>query len=172
MEFKYKGEEKQKEYSKEYYLKNKEKIKKYREEYFKNNKEKIKLTRQKNKEYNNFYTRKKKKTDFLFKLKINTRSLILNTIKRQGYSKKSKTFEILGCSYEEFKNHIERQFIKGMNWQNHGEWHFDHIYPVSLAKNEEELIKLNHYTNFQPLWKKDNLEKRNKIIPNTQIKLI
>jgi hypothetical protein len=59
-----------------------------------------------------------------------------------------------------------------MNWQNHGEWHFDHIYPVSLAKNEEELIKLNHYTNFQPLWKKDNLEKRNKIIPNTQIKLI
>jgi hypothetical protein len=59
-----------------------------------------------------------------------------------------------------------------MTWENQGQWHLDHIYPISLAKNEQEVIKLNHYTNFQPLWAKDNLTKHNKIIPNTQIKLI
>ena len=59
-----------------------------------------------------------------------------------------------------------------MNWDNLGEWHLDHIYPVSLSKDEEELIKLNHYTNFQPLWAIDNMIKGNKIIDNKQLKLI
>ena len=51
-----------------------------------------------------------------------------------------------------------------MSWENAGQWHYDHIYPVSLAKDEEELIRLNHYTNFQPLWAEDNLRKGSKII--------
>jgi hypothetical protein len=92
------------------------------------------------------------------------RRLILSSIKRRGYSKNSRTHQILGCSFEDFKLHIEKQFTKNMNWENRGQWHFDHIYPVSLAKDEEELIKLNHYTNFQPLWAIDNLKKGNKII--------
>jgi hypothetical protein len=100
------------------------------------------------------------------------RNLISNSLKRKGYSKKSRTYEILGCTYEEFKLYIEKQFTKGMNWENKGQWHFDHIYPISLAKDEEELIRLNHYTNFQPLWAIDNLKKSNKIIDNTQLKLI
>ena len=49
-----------------------------------------------------------------------------------------------------------------MTFENHGEWHLDHIKPISLAKSEEEIIELNHYTNFQPLWAKDNLSKSNK----------
>jgi len=49
-----------------------------------------------------------------------------------------------------------------MTWKNHGEWHFDHIKPISLAKTEQELIELNHYTNFQPLWAKINIIKSNK----------
>jgi hypothetical protein len=51
-----------------------------------------------------------------------------------------------------------------MTWDNHGEWHYDHIYPVSLAENETHLIELNHYTNFQPLWAIDNIQKGCKII--------
>jgi hypothetical protein len=70
---------------------------------------------------------------------------------------------MLGCDYDFFKAYIERQFKQGMTWENHGKWHFDHIIPVSSAKNEEELIKLNHYTNFQPLWAEENLSKSNKI---------
>lgn len=80
-----------------------------------------------------------------------------------GYSKTSKTYKILGCSYEEFKQYLESQFTNGMTWENAGEWHLDHIYPVSLATDEEHLIKLNHYTNFQPMWAEDNLKKGNRI---------
>ena len=81
-----------------------------------------------------------------------------------SYHKNSKTKEILGCSFEKFKVHLEKQFKDDMSWENQGKWHLDHIYPVSLAKDEEELIKLNHYTNFQPLWAFDNISKGNKII--------
>ena len=51
-----------------------------------------------------------------------------------------------------------------MSWNNAGEWHYDHIYPISLAKTQEEIIKLNHYTNFQPLWAKENISKGNRVI--------
>ena len=100
----------------------------------------------------------------MFKLRCNIRCLIRNSIKNNSFKKSSKTAEILGCSYEEFKQHIENQFQEGMSWDNRSLWHLDHIYPVSLAKSEEHLIQLNNYTNFQPLWAEDNLRKGNKIL--------
>jgi hypothetical protein len=51
-----------------------------------------------------------------------------------------------------------------MSWDNMGKWHIDHIIPISSACGEVDLIKLNHYTNLQPLWEVDNLKKSNKII--------
>ncbi|MCR4307037.1 MAG: hypothetical protein NUV80_00570 [Candidatus Berkelbacteria bacterium] len=110
------------------------------------------------------YTKERKKTDPLFKLRCTLRSLIRNSMNRMGYTKHSRTHQILGCDYETFKQYIERQFTKGMTWDNMGKWHFDHIYPVSKAKSEEEIIRLNHYTNFQPLWAEENLSKGNKVI--------
>lgn len=101
------------------------------------------------------------KNDVIFNITIKTRWCIKSSF-RDGYTKKSKTQEILGCSYEEFKIHIESQFIEGMTWKNHGEWHLDHKIPVSWGKTEDEIIKLNHYTNFQPLWACDNLSKKNR----------
>jgi hypothetical protein len=160
-EYKEKYKEKYKEYYKERYKNNKEKnkeyYKEYRKEYYKNNKEK-------HKEYCKEYIKNRMQIDPLFKLKCNIRSLIRTSIKNKGFTKSSQTYNILGCTYEEFKKHLENQFTKGMNWENQGEWHLDHIYPVSLAKDEEELYKLNHYTNFQPLWAEDNLKKGNKVI--------
>ena len=153
---------------KEYQLKNKEKINQYQEKYRLNNKDKLKKYRKEyrlnNKDKRNKHSIYIKLINPLYKLRCNIASLIFTSIKKQGYSKKSKTFEILGCTFEEFKVHLEKQFTKGMNWENQGKWHLDHIYPVSLAKDEEELIRLNHYTNFQPLWAEDNLKKGNKII--------
>ena len=131
---------------KKYSLENKKRLDKYRNEYYKE------------------YFKNKRNNDDLFKLTSNIRSLIYISIKKQGYTKKTKTHKILGCSFEEFKQHLEKQFTKGMNWENQGKWHLDHIYPTSLAKTQEEIIKLNHYTNFQPMWAKENISKGNKII--------
>jgi hypothetical protein len=91
------------------------------------------------------------------------RGVVYSGIKRQGWKKDGKTQDILGCDFETFKRHIEKQFTKGMNWDNQGKWHFDHIYPVSLARDQKHVIELNHYTNFQPLWAKDNIKKGNRL---------
>lgn len=73
----------------------------------------------------------------------------------------------IGCSIEELRKHLENNFADGMSWENHGEWHIDHIIPVSSfdyspGKIEESLHKCWHYSNLQPLWASDNLKKSNK----------
>lgn len=164
-----KGNElKAKEYAKKYYLVKKEEIINQKREYRARSQDKINQWRTNNKDkinkYQNEKAKKRRQTDSLFKLTTNIRNLICLYIKNRGYSKTSKTQDILGCDFETFKLHLEKQFTKGMNWSNQGEWHLDHIYPVSLARNEKHIIELNHYTNFQPLWAKDNLSKGNNII--------
>jgi hypothetical protein len=159
----YKDKEKYRQNQKKYRENNKE----YFENYRLNNKHKKSIIDKKYRESSKF-----KDVSPLLKLRRSISSLLSISISKKGYTKKCKSYEILGCSYEEFKQHLERQFKKGMNWENRGQWHLDHIYPVSLAKDEQELIKLNHYTNFQPLWAIENRKKSNKIIANTQIKLI
>ena len=79
------------------------------------------------------------------------------------YKKSAKSETILGCTILEFRNYIESKFTEGMSLNNHGEWHLDHIIPLASATTEEDIIRLNHYTNFQPLWAKDNLIKGCKI---------
>ena len=164
-EYRLKNKQKAAEFSKKYIELNKEKIANYKKDYYLKNKEKIS-------KYRNEWRNNKFKNDYLFKLTSNIRTIIKQSFRRNGYSKKSRTYQILGCTFEEFKMHLEKQFTKGMSWENSGEWHLDHIYPVSLAKDEEELIKINHYTNFQPMWAIDNIKKSNKIIDNIQLKLI
>lgn len=93
--------------------------------------------------------------------KSNIRGAITKAFSRNGYTKKSKTYEILGCSFEDLKIHIENQFQYGMCWENHGDWHIDHKIPISWAKNEEEIINLSNYKNLQPLWAKENMKKKN-----------
>ena len=104
-------------------------------------------------------------SDQFFKLKFNIRNLIRNAFKRLFTEKSKKTIEILGCSFEEFKIHLESQFDENMNWENQGKyWHMDHIMPISSAKTEEDVFRLNHYTNFQPLYWEDNLKKSDKYL--------
>jgi hypothetical protein len=109
------------------------------------------------------YRKNRLEMDPFFKMKENIRTLIRNSFRRKFTTKSEKTINILGCTFEEFKLHIEKQFTSEMNWDNQGSyWHLDHIKPVSLATTEQELIELNHYTNFQPLFWKENLSKSNK----------
>jgi hypothetical protein len=110
------------------------------------------------------YRRERYHSDNLFRLRDNIAKLIGNSFRKKSYSKKSKTNQILGIDYDGFMKHIESQFVNGMSWDNRGEWELDHIIPVSLGKSEEEIIRLNHYSNFRPLWRKDNLLKSNTIL--------
>ena len=148
----------------EYYKNNKELIKEQKKQYYKNNKERIKQYRENNKERSKEYRRERRKTDPLFKMSSNLRSRTFQAFKNKGYSKNTKTQEMLGVDWEVCKAHIERQFTKGMKWSNQGEWHIDHIIPLASAKTEEGLKKLCHYSNLQPLWADDNLIKSDKLI--------
>ena len=104
-------------------------------------------------------TEQRLKTDPVFALSRRIRSLIYIRIYSGGYTKKSKSQDILGCTWDEFKRHIERQFTKGMSWDRLGEIHLDHIIPLATAQSEDDVIRLNHFTNIRPLWAKDNLSK-------------
>jgi hypothetical protein len=107
--------------------------------------------------------KRKMQNDPIFRIGRNIRSLIRCSFRNIGLRKNSKTASILGCSIQFFKQYIESKFKEKMSWENKNLWHLDHIIPISLAKSEEELIKLNHYTNFQPLWAAENIRKSNKI---------
>lgn len=114
--------------------------------------------------YSKRYFRSRIKNDVIFKLKVYSRNMLNRAFRSILQEKNWSTPEALGCTWEQFKNHLESKFQEGMNWNNYSYrgWHIDHIIPISLAKTEEDIIKLSHYTNLQPLWAKDNLIKSNK----------
>jgi hypothetical protein len=169
------NKEKIKEYSKQYYENNKEKILEYQKKYCEKNKEKriiiMKKINKKNYENNKekrkkctlVYINKRRKIDPLFRLTCNLRSRIYMALKIDNYTKQTNTFKILGCDLDTIKLHIEEKFTNGMTWENKGKWHIDHIVPLSSAKTEEEAYQLCHYTNLQPLWAEDNMNKGIKI---------
>jgi len=152
---------------KEWYQENKDKVKKYQ----KDNKDHLTSKKRehyhKNKdrynELNRIYIRNKKSNNPLYKLSCSIRTLITQSFKLRYTKKAKKTIEILGCTFDEFKIHIESKFTKEMSWDNYATyWQLDHIIPVSWAKTEEEIYKLNHYTNFQPLEWRENISKGNR----------
>jgi len=99
------------------------------------------------------------KYNILFKLKKSSRCMIGNSLRNNGYPKESKTENILGLSFEDFKLYLESKFEYWMNWENYGlfngelnyGWDIDHIIPLNSAQTKDDIIRLNHYTNLQPL---------------------
>lgn len=172
----YKESGKKKETEDKYYEKRKElnkkfirseKGKEYLKEYRKSDKQKEykKKYRQleKTKKYQNEYFKNRKDNDIQFKLACNLRSRLYQAIKTGA--KIGSAVDDLGCSIEFFKNHIEQQFKEGMSWDNHGEWHLDHILPLSLfnLEDREEFRYACYYLNYQPLWAIENISKGNKL---------
>jgi len=105
------------------------------------------------------YRNKRMLVDDQYALKMRIQSLVNQSLRVRFISKNSRTMQIIGCSLDEFKLHIERQFCDGMTWHNRSEWHIDHIVPLATAKTEQDVIALNHFSNLRPLWAKDNLAK-------------
>jgi len=115
--------------------------------------------------------RNRYKEDPLFRMKAIAYSSVFGAIKRRGFLKNGRTHQILGCSFEELKRHIEKQFEKGMSWGNYGEWHIDHRVPLSSASTPEELEYLLHYMNLQPLWAGENMAKGAEMPDSVQLHL-
>lgn len=147
--------------------KTKEDIKIRSKIYYEKNKDLMKIKNNKYRTENKDFLREKsrlrnierRKKDPIFKLRINISRLISISLTNKKLVKSKKTIDILGCEIVFFKKYLESKFEPWMNWENRGlcngskeyGWDLDHIKPISLAKDEKEVLELNHYTNFQPL---------------------
>ena len=147
------------EYNKKWQIENKEYVKQSKLLYKSKNKDLINA-------YRREYTKRRRLEDSNFKLTCDIRTLILSSYNRAcsgEFNKSTSTEEIIGCTITEFIEHLQSLFTEGMTLENHGNceecWQIDHKIPISSAKTEEEIYKLNHYTNLQPLWRSDNLTK-------------
>lgn len=136
------------------YQRNKERIKKQVKAYRQRNKEKI------------YLADKKRAKEPQRKLGIKLRIRVYMALSRIGVNKSLSTEKLVGITMLELKKHIEKQFKKGMTWENHGKWHLDHILPLASfdLTDEEQQKKAFHYTNLQPLWAEENLSKHSKIL--------
>jgi hypothetical protein len=166
------NKEKYSDRNKENYIKNSEQRKENQRLYNKINKEKRKQYNQRPeiKQRDNEYMKKKSRSTPEKHLATNIRCSISMRLREINSVKNEKTLNIVGLnSWEEFKKHIENQFIEGMNWDNYGnkiktDWSIDHIIPISTATTLDEVKKLNHYTNLRPMWHIDNIKKRDKLL--------
>ena len=180
-------------YNKKSNLKNRDKIKEYQKtkkfktknkitqrNYREKNSEIIKLKMQayracdgqklRNKKYNT-----KRRSILKNRLSNSISNSIRSSIKKG--SKKHIKWEILvGYSLDKLKKHLERQFTQGMSWDNYGEWHIDHIDPVSIfnfnCPEDIDFKRCWNIKNLRPLWALDNIKKHAKLIRHFQKTLI
>lgn len=113
--------------------------------------------------YKNDWRNRRRKTDpaFLARCRITSR---MHAALR-GNPKSDRTLNLLGCTPEELRRHIESLFLAGMTWENRHLWHIDHIRPCAsfdLTDPDQQRCCF-HFSNLQPLWAKDNLLKRDKL---------
>jgi hypothetical protein len=167
-------------HGKEWYAKNKEHVSKRKQKWYEQNSEttidrvkkwkldnpeKVKLTsanRDREKQYQ--YYKDRYENDLHYRLKVILRNRVRTALKHNF--KSGHTLEMLGCSIEDFRKHLESKWQPGMSWDNHAidGWHIDHVIPLDRfdLSDPEQLAKASHYTNMQPLWWQDNLAKRDK----------
>ena len=128
-------------------------------------KAKKRMQAQKYKAKSNERYKERYRTDPQFKIAVALRKRVVLALKTRGISKSRSMRELLGCSVQDLRAHLEKQFRPGMNWENHGEWHIDHIRPCAafdLTLVAEQKVCF-HYLNLQPLWAEENMKKSAKL---------
>jgi hypothetical protein len=109
--------------------------------------------------------KERQQDDLRYKLTKALRSRLYKTV--EGNSKSASTLELVGCTLEYLKNHLESQFTDGMSWDNYGKygWHIDHIIPCASfdLTDPAQQRECFHFSNLQPLWAKDNWSKGAKL---------
>jgi len=184
-EFNYKKQYRQehkeeiKEYKQQWYLKHRKELSRRKKEYHQKHKKeillKVKKYYQEHKEERNLYAKQyrqkhrkeilnyknnKFNTDINYRLIVCLRGRLYQALKKNF--KSGHTIELLGCSIEFLKGYLQKQFTAGMNWNNYGKWHIDHIKPCcsfDLSQKSEQYNCFN-YKNLQPLWAIENIRKR------------
>jgi hypothetical protein len=117
--------------------------------------------------WGNYYQRRRRATIPHELIAGRLRAQLCNNFKKYKIQKCAGTFELVGCSAQEFANYIESLFKDGMTWENRHRWHLDHKIPVKafdLTKLEDQKAAF-HFTNLQPMWAFDNISKGDKL-PN------
>lgn len=181
-EYEEKNKEKIKEYRKEYYRKNRERIGEQAAEYQRNNKDKVhkwhktyrekhakqlarqqKEYRKSNREAITERRLKKLHDDPVFKKAEQVRCNIRDAFRSENHRKKSKTAEIVGCDLYTFKKYLLNTWKEqyGREWQGEP-YQFHHIIPLSTAKTEADVLRLNHYTNIRLISPSDHLKEHHK----------
>jgi hypothetical protein len=81
-----------------------------------------------------------------------------NTLRRTGMALKGRASPslALACDHDRLREHVSARFSEGMTWDRYRQWEVDHIKPLSAARSDRELLDLCHYTNLQPLWRREN----------------
>jgi hypothetical protein len=151
----------------QYRIKNADAIRERRKLYRAKNAEKIRLAKQKYGAEN----RDKIAKALAERRARNPIARLANSMRRSirryldaGQKGEMSSFEIIGCSKDDLRKHLESKFKGGMTWQNYGSyWHIDHIVPLISAKSPEEVKKLCHWTNLQPLTAFENISKGSKM---------
>ena len=170
--------QKRKAQQRDYYLRNREEILAKKSAYKHANPEKVRLSNRrwhrKNKlrvyEKNLAAHHRRYRTDHLYRLAFLLRSRLSHAI-RDG-AKSGSAVRELGCNVDNLKQHLERQFLPGMTWDNHGngagEWNIDHVQPLASfdLTDSNQCRVACHFTNLQPLWAKDNRTKSDRILTN------
>ena len=171
-----------KEKARNHYHENKEEIAKKHSEYWKENAEHLKqkkreylaANRERARRWNKRYrdANRQKLTDKLRERRRNDPFLRLREAIRgsvraylgSNKTRRSATFEIVGCTPDFLRSHLEKQFKPGMTWENYGShWHVDHRIPLASGNSPEEIMGLSHWTNLQPLEAMENLLKSDKM---------
>lgn len=161
------NQEKMLEVNRRYRKKNSEHLKKKANEYRAENREKPRAWNKKYRDANKdkimSKLRERRRNDPMLRLK----DAIRGSIRAYLGSKKTRrgsTFEIVGCTPDFLRQHLERQFKPGMTWENYGShWHVDHRIPLASGNNSDEIKGLSHWTNLQPLEALENIIKSDKI---------
>jgi hypothetical protein len=151
----------------EYRIKNADAIRERRKLYRAKNAEKIKLAKQKygieNRDKISKALAKRRAGNPIVRLANSMRRSIRRYLDA-GQKGEMSSFEIIGCSKDDLRKHLESKFKDGMTWENYGKhWHIDHIVPLISAKSPEEVKKLCHWTNLQPLTAFENISKGSKM---------
>ena len=161
-----------------YYAANRERIRAHVAAYQAANRERIKARSA------SYYAKNSKKVQarWLNQYRTNPNFRIAVTVRKHlrrivmsGGVKDAASISYVGCTSAKLRRHLEKQFTPGMTWQNHGEWHIDHIIPLAafdFAAFPAQIKQAEHYTNLRPMWARDNLSKSDTLLHPVQLDLI